>query len=83
VDGRLEFYAPGANQPTASVVIPRRTLLTEPSLNGTLTARLPPAAELPDGRYRMRAILDYGATHYLGAEREVEVVRASPQIPPH
>lgn len=83
VDGRLEFYALGSSEPTATVVIPRGTLLTEPFVNGTLMARLPPPAQLPDGRYRMRAILDYGATHYLGAEREVEVVRASPQIPPY
>lgn len=78
VDGRLEFYAPGAATPTAVAVVPRGTLLTEPSVDSTLTARLPPPGELPSGRYRVRAILDYGAPHYIGAEREIELVRASP-----
>lgn len=81
VDGRLEFYAPGATEPAATVVVPRGTLLTEPSLDSTLIARLPPSSQLPSGRYRVRAILDYGAPHYIGAEREVELVRASAEIP--
>jgi hypothetical protein len=81
IDGRLEFYAPGASTPTATVVVPRGTLLTEPSLDGTLIAKLPPPSELPSGRYRVRAILDYGAPHYIGAEREIELVRAAPEIP--
>ena len=80
VDGRLEFYAAGAAAPTATVTVPRGTVLTEPSVDGTLVARLPPAAQLPSGRYRVRAILDYGAPHYIGAEREIELVRASPDI---
>jgi len=78
IDGRLEFYAAGATAPTATAVVPRGTLLTEPSVDGTLICRLPPESDLPSGRYRVRAILDYGAPHYIGAEREVEVVRASP-----
>ena len=77
IDGRLEFYAAGATAPTATAVVPRGTLLTEPSVDGTLICRLPPESDLPSGRYRVRAILDYGAPHYIGAEREVEVVRAS------
>jgi hypothetical protein len=81
IDGRLEFYAPGASSPIATTVVPRGTLLTEPSLDGTLTSRLPPPSELPSGRYRVRAILDYGAPHYIGAEREIEILRASPAIP--
>ena len=78
VDGTLEFYAPGATTPTATAVVPRRTLLPEPSIEGTLTARLPTDAELPSGRYRVRVILDYGAAHYIGAEREMEIVRGTP-----
>lgn len=77
VDGHLEFYAPGASAPAARVVVPRRTLLTEPSVEGTLIARLPPAADLPSGRYRVRAVLDFGGPHYIGAEREIELVRAA------
>jgi hypothetical protein len=78
IDGYLEFYAIGASTPTAVAIVPRGTLLTEPSLDGTLTSRLPPAAQLRSGRYRVRAILDYGAQHYIGAEREIELIRASP-----
>ena len=81
IDGRLEFYVPGATAPSATVTVPRGTLLTEPSVEGTLIAKLPPSTELPSGRYRVRAILDYGAAHYIGAEREVELVRASAEIP--
>ena len=81
VDGRLEFYAPGTSAPAVTVVVPRGTLLTEPSVDGTLIARLPPPAELPSGRYRVRAVLDYGAPHYIGAEREIELVRASTPLP--
>jgi hypothetical protein len=82
IDGRLEFYSAGASTATATVVVPRGTLLTEPSLDSTLIVRLPALAQLPSGRYRVRAILDYGASHYIGAEREVELVRASDQVPP-
>ena len=81
VDGRLEFYAPGASTPTTTVVVPRGTLLTEPSLDGTLISKLPSASQLPSGRYRVRAILDYGAPHYIGAERDIELVRVSQEIP--
>jgi hypothetical protein len=81
IDGRLEFYAPGTTTPTATVVVPRGTILTEPSVNGTLTAILPPAADLPSGRYRVRAILDYGASHFIGAEKEIELLRGTSAIP--
>lgn len=76
IEGRLEFLSPGASSPTATVVIPRATVLTEPSMNGTLTARLPPPLDLPSGRYRVRAVLDFGAAHYIGAEKEFDIVRA-------
>jgi hypothetical protein len=76
LDGRLEFFSPGASSPTATITVPRATVLTEPSIDGTLIARLPAAAELPSGRYRVRAVLDYGAAHYIGAEKELDIVRA-------
>ena len=78
IDGRLEFFSPGASSPNATVVIPKATVLTEPSIDGTLTARLPPPADLPSGHYRVRAVLDFGAAHYIGAEKEIDVVRALP-----
>lgn len=75
IDGRLEFFAAGAATPIAIVVVPRATVLTEPSIDGTLTARLPAPPDLPTGRYRVRAVLDFGGAHYLGAEKEVDLVR--------
>jgi hypothetical protein len=78
IDGRLEFFLPGATSPAATIVVPRGTVLTEPSIDGTLTARLPSAALLPSGRYRVRAVLDFGGAHYLGAETEVDVIRSNP-----
>lgn len=78
VDGRLEFFAPGSESPTAVVPVPRGTILTEPTVQGTLKAALPSATILPSGRYRVRAILDYGAAHLIGAEREVDIHRAEP-----
>lgn len=78
IDGRLEFFAPGADTPLATVTVPRATVLTEPSIDGTLAARLPPVSELPSGRYRVRAILDFGAAHFIGAERDVDIVRTGP-----
>lgn len=78
LDGWLEFFAAGATVPTARAVVPRGTILTEPSIQGTLVARLPGESELPSGRYRVRVILDYGASHYIGAERDVEVLRSPP-----
>ena len=79
IDGRLEFFAAGATTPQSTLLLPRATLLTEPSLDGSLSVRLPPAAELPSGRYRVRAVLDFGGAHYLGAEKDVDLVRP-PQV---
>jgi hypothetical protein len=76
IDGRLEFFVGADASPMATISVPRSTVLTEPSIDGTLIARLPPPADLPSGRYRVRAVLDYGATHYIGAEKELDIVRA-------
>jgi hypothetical protein len=75
IEGRVEFVAPGSTTPMAQVVVPRSTLLTEPSLEGVLRAKLPPPTVLPSGRYRVRAILDFGVDHYIGAERELTLAR--------
>jgi hypothetical protein len=75
IEGRLEFLQPGASAPMATSTVVRRTLLIEPSRDGILTSTLPPPAALPSGRYRVRAILDFGADHYIGAEREMQIVR--------
>lgn len=78
VDGRLEFFAPGSETPAAVVSVPRGTILTEPTVHGTLKAALPAVNVLPSGRYRVRAILDYGAAHLIGAEREIDIHRGEP-----
>lgn len=78
IEGRIEFLAPGASQPTATTTLPRWTLLTEPSPDGVLMSQLPPPDALPSGTYRVRVILDFGVDHYIGAEREISITR-SPQ----
>lgn len=78
VEGRVEFYAAGSDAPAATVNLSRSTVLTEPSREGILTTALPPATAVPSGHYRVRAILDFGGDHYIGAEREVDIVRAAP-----
>lgn len=77
VEGRLEFLAEGASGNPATLSLPRTTVLTEPVTRGVIQAALPPASVLPSGRYRVRAILDFGADHLVGAEREIEILRGS------
>jgi hypothetical protein len=75
IEGRFEFVKPGETEPAAVVTLARNTLLTEPILTGLFSARLPDAAVLPTGRYLVRAIIDYGADHYLGTQREITIER--------
>lgn len=75
IEGKVEFYAPGTKTPAAVVDLPRATLLTEPSKDGTFGAPLPAAGSLPSGTYHVRAILDFGADHYIGAERDLTITR--------
>jgi hypothetical protein len=77
IEGRFEFLKPGATESTATVTLSRNTLLTEPILTGAFSAKLPDAALLPSGRYRVRAIIDYGVDHYIGTERELTVERGT------
>lgn len=76
IEGRVQFFAPGAEAPVATVELPRSTLLTEPFVDGEISVALPPDTQLPSGRYRMRTVLDFGADRDIGAEREVALVRA-------
>jgi hypothetical protein len=75
IEGRFEFVKPGATEATAVVPLVRNLLLTQPILTGAYSANLPDAALLPSGRYLVRAIIDYGVDHYIGTEREMDVVR--------
>jgi len=77
VEGRLQFFTPGSDTPVAAVEIGRGTLLTEPSVEGEFGAELPPPGRLPSGRYLVRAILDIGADHDIGGEREIVLTRSS------
>lgn len=82
VEGRIEFLRPAAGETVvSSSTLPRRTLLPEPSPEGIIGVPLPPASVLPDGEYLMRAVLDYGADHYIGAERAVVVSRGPAGAP--
>lgn len=76
IDGRLEFYQGASTSPVAVITLSRATILTEPSLEGRLAGRLPAASDLPAGRYRVRAVLDFGGPNLLGAEKELDVVRS-------
>jgi hypothetical protein len=78
IEGRFEFVKPGATEPTAVVPLTRNLLLTQPILTGAFSARLPDDTVLPSGRYLVRAIIDYGVDHFIGTQREVDVVRGVP-----
>jgi len=78
IEGRFEFVKPGATEAIAVVPMIRNLLLTQPILTGAYSAKLPDAAVLPSGRYLVRAIIDYGADHYIGTQREIDVVRGVP-----
>lgn len=75
IEGRIEFVRPGSAEVAATSTLARYTLLPEPSNEGRIVAPLPPVDELPDGTYMMRAILDYGVDHLIGAEREIVLAR--------
>jgi len=73
VEGRLEFLRPGTTEIVAAIAFPRTTLLLEPIPRRSITLTLPAPAELPAGRYLVRAIIDLGLDHYLGVQREMVV----------
>lgn len=77
VEGRFEFLHPGATEPIASASLPRTTVLLEPMPTRWIEVPLPGIAELPSGRYLVRAVIDVGLDHYLGVQREMDVRRAA------
>ena len=79
VEGRVDFLAPDTGTTVTTILIPRGTLLTEPSVEGDFSAALPSATVLPSGRYLVRAILDIGASQDIGAEQELVLTRTSNQ----
>lgn len=80
IEGRFEFFTPGATEPTAVINLPRSTLLTEPILTGLFSAKLPEPSLLPSGRYLVRAIIDYEVDHYIGTQRELDIRREPPAL---
>ncbi len=76
IEGRVEWHLPEGDEAVASIDLPRATVFTEPIVEGVMAAALPPRDALPSGRYLVRAVLDFGGAHYIGAEREIDIVRA-------
>jgi len=82
IEGKIEFRRLDEDEPLAVVSLDRGTLFTHPLTTGLFSGRLPDAAALPSGSYKVRAIVDFGGDHYIGVERQVHVVRESPALPP-
>ncbi|HEV2856539.1 MAG TPA: hypothetical protein VHC97_27375 [Thermoanaerobaculia bacterium] len=74
-EGRLELRRPGQASATATVVIPRATVLMDPMKCRVLAAALPGPKELPPGRYSATVLLDIGLDHYLGLQKDLEIGR--------
>lgn len=77
VDGKVELRRPGSDAIVATVTLDRNVLLPEPIASTVLHGELPDAAALPSGEYVLRGIVDVGLDHFLGAEKTVQVTRAS------
>jgi hypothetical protein len=80
VEGRFEFVRPGETTPVSIVRLMRGTLLTDPVSVSEFSSALPPPDTLPSGRYLVRAVIDYGVDHFIGAQRELELTRRGEQI---
>jgi hypothetical protein len=75
VEGRFEFLRPNTTKPVAATDLPRTTLVLDPAPTRLIAAKLPSVSKLPSGRYLVRAILDIGLDHYIGAQKEMDVRR--------
>ncbi len=83
IEGRIEFYAPSdTTKPIATVKLARTTVLPEPINTIIITAPLPETAQLPNGKYLVRAVLDIGLTHYIGAQKTMDIVHGTSGIQP-
>lgn len=77
VEGRFEFLKPKGDKPLASVSLPRTTVVLDPAPVRLIATKLPSVSELPSGRYLVRAVLDIGLDHYIGAQKEMDIRRES------
>lgn len=75
VEGRFEISPSGGGEPVAVVPLPRTTVLLEPVSSRWISVALPDRSRLPSGRYLARVILDIGADHYLGVQKEIDLRR--------
>jgi hypothetical protein len=82
IEGKVEFRRPDQDEPVAVVNLDRGVLFTEPLKTGLFSATLPDPLALPSGPYKVRAIVDFGGDHYIGVERQINVVRERPALPP-
>ncbi len=81
IEGRFEFLKSGRTQASATVDLPRNTLLTEPIATGTYAASLPNRSALPSGRYLVRLVVDIGLDHYIAVQRELDILRTDAADP--
>jgi hypothetical protein len=77
VKGRFEFVRNGETVADATVPWRPQTLLPQPVKEGQFTAVFPDVKVLPPGKYVVRAIMDIGLDHYIGAQKELEIARAT------
>jgi len=82
VEGRFEFLRKGQQQPVATLKLPKTTLVLDPAPVRLISAKLPAAGALPSGHYLVRAILDVGLDHYIGAQKEMDIRREQPARAP-
>ena len=77
VKGRFEFVRSGETIEGATIPWRPQTLLPIPVKEAFFAADLPDVKVLPPGRYLVRAIVDIGLDHYIGAQKELEITRES------
>jgi hypothetical protein len=77
IEGRFEFVRANDRKPVAVAAFPRTTVVLDPAPVRLIATKLPPLSKLPSGRYLVRAILDIGLDHYIGAQKEMDVRRES------
>jgi len=82
VEGRFEFLKTGQQKPVAILTLPKTTLVLDPAPVRLISTKLPGATALPSGHYLVRAILDVGLDHYIGAQKEMDIRREQPARAP-
>jgi hypothetical protein len=83
VEGRFEFFRRGQGVPVAVAPLPRTTLVLDPAPVRRITIDLPDVDVLPAGHYLVRAVLDLGLDHYVGAQKELDIDARRSARPAH